>query len=76
MEEVVEIEEVSLEEYLEGKEEIMLKEVKVEQVSRVGVNPKAKREEFSNGRKAKFLEKTLHLMFSKATKEMREKPER
>lgn len=52
----------------------MLKEVKTEK-SRVGENPKAKKEELANRRKAKFLEKTLHLMFWKAMKEIRDDEE-
>ena len=58
----------------EVKEEIMLKEVKAEKVSRVGENPKVK-EEFANGRKAKALRKALHSTFWKTTKQIRDDEE-
>ena len=53
VEEMIVIEEVSLEEYLEVKEKIMLKDVKTEKVSRTEENLREK-EEFANGRKEKF----------------------
>ena len=58
MMEVVEIEEVSLGEYLEVKE-IMLREVNTEKVSRVCENSRAKKEEFKKWKKGKVSGKDL-----------------
>ena len=67
MMEVVEIEEVSLGEYLEVKE-IMLREVNTEKVSRVCENSRAKKEEFKEWKKGKVSGKDLAPCFARQRK--------
>ena len=73
VEDVVEIEKCSLGHYLTETEEELLKQVKKENIFKDERDPKERKKTITNRRKERFLEKRIHPVFWKGTKEARMK---
>jgi hypothetical protein len=71
-EDVVEIEKCSLGHYLTKAYEEFLKEVKIENIFKEEEDPKERKKTIINRRKESFLEKKIHPVFWKGTKEIRD----